>query len=115
VGRWLDPKELGLYEPVSRSLRIEGYSTSVRLERIFWGVLDQIAEAQHLSTCGLLSSIYREAFSSPTPPRNFSSVLRVICLRHLERNGGLPGRPPEEFEAAPGEPSFPDGPLNASR
>ena len=80
---------MGLYEPVSRSLRIEGYSTSVRLERIFWEVLEQIAREEQLSTCALVSSIYREFFSCPAPPRNFSSVLRVICLRHMGREGAF--------------------------
>lgn len=82
--RWLVPEELGHYEPVSRSLRIEGYSTSVRLERVFWDVLDQMAGDRGVSTCGLVSEIYRDVHASGEALTNFSSVLRVICLRHLE-------------------------------
>ena len=82
--RWLVPEELGHYEPVSRSLRIEGYSTSVRLERVFWDVLDHIAAARHISTCSLVGEIYRDVHQSGEPLGNFSSVLRVICLRHLD-------------------------------
>ena len=48
------------YEPVTRRLRLNGQSTSIRLERSFWNIVDQIAakeQAQHPSfyfkaTCG---------------------------------------------------------------
>ena len=86
--RWLLPEELGHYEPVSRSMRIEGYSTSVRLERVFWDVLDEIAESRRMTTGGLVAEIYREMHGAGDPLSNFSSVLRVICLRHLECGAG---------------------------
>ena len=38
------------YEPVTRRLRVNGQSTSIRLERSFWHIVDQIAaeeQAQH--------------------------------------------------------------------
>ena len=31
------------YESVTRSLRLNGQSTSIRLERSFWHIVDQIA------------------------------------------------------------------------
>jgi predicted DNA-binding ribbon-helix-helix protein len=86
MARWLPEEDYRLYQPVSRSLRIEGYSTSVRLERMFWDVLDQMAGECGLSTGGLLADIHRE-LSQHTPLHNFASVLRVICLRRLGLNG----------------------------
>lgn len=87
---WLSPEELDLYEPVSRSMRIEGYSTSVRLERIFWDVLDRMAAEQHQTVCGLVGSIYQEMHNSRDTPNNFTSILRVICLKHLEHSDPRP-------------------------
>lgn len=108
---WLVPEEMGHYEPISRSLRIEGYSTSVRLERIFWDVLDYIAAHREVSTCALVGEIYREMRSSGEPLTNFSSVLRVTCLRQLEcgaaampdsRAAGRPTRGPGVTRPQPG-------------
>jgi predicted DNA-binding ribbon-helix-helix protein len=92
------------YEPVSRSLRIEGYSTSVRLERVFWDVLDGIAREQGVTTGSLVAAIYREVLASSRPLHNFSSVLRVICLCHVERNGA-PGEPLRDTRAGRGRDS----------
>jgi len=87
MSRWLAVEEFELFEPVARSLRIEGFSTSVRLERIFWEVLDRMAAGRGRTTCALLAEIHRELSFSAKPPANFSSALRVICLRQLELQG----------------------------
>ena len=34
------------YEPVTRSLRLHGAVTSIRLEARFWAILDEMAEAK---------------------------------------------------------------------
>jgi predicted DNA-binding ribbon-helix-helix protein len=87
MARWLATDEFGLFEPVARSLRIEGFSTSVRLEQIFWDLLDQMAGERGLTTCALVAEIHREVSASVKPLTNFSSALRVICLRQLELQG----------------------------
>jgi predicted DNA-binding ribbon-helix-helix protein len=87
MSRWLAVEEFELFEPVARSLRIEGFSTSVRLERIFWEMLDQMAAERGLTTCALVAEIHREVSVSAKPLTNFSSALRVICLRQMELHG----------------------------
>ena len=102
MSRWLAVEEFQLFEPVARSLRIEGFSTSVRLERIFWEMLDQMAAERGLTTGALVTEIHREVFISAKPLTNFSSALRVICLRQLELNGApdAPGQGQEEGAAS---------------
>ena len=38
------------YESVTRRIRLNGQSTSVRLERAFWGILDRIAMEEGVTT-----------------------------------------------------------------
>lgn len=40
----------GRYESETRRLRLNGQSTSIRLERAFWRILDEIAAREGLST-----------------------------------------------------------------
>ena len=42
------PKEN--YEPITRNLRLNGQSTSIRLERSFWDIIDSMANAEGVST-----------------------------------------------------------------
>ena len=84
MDKWSDSVDLELSKPVSRSLRIEGYSTSVRLEAIFWRVLDSIARDEGLTTATLVGEIYRLHYTDSEHHKNFASLLRVICARHLD-------------------------------
>jgi predicted DNA-binding ribbon-helix-helix protein len=49
------------FRKVSRSVRISGHSTSVRLEAAFWQVLEDIARMEGLSTSKLISELHDEA------------------------------------------------------
>lgn len=73
------------YEYETRSLRLNGQSTSIRLERTFWNVLTDIAEAEGLSTPLLLSKLHSEMLELHGEARNFTSLLRCACLAHLGR------------------------------
>ena len=73
------------YEYETRSLRLNGQSTSIRLERAFWNVLTNIAEANDLSTPQFLSRLHSEVLELHGEARNFSSLLRCACLVHLGR------------------------------
>lgn len=84
--KWSEPVDPEQSDPVSRSLRIEGYSTSVRLESIFWRVLDGIARDEGMTTASLVGEIYRDVYSRSKKVKNFASLLRVICARHLDSN-----------------------------
>ena len=72
------------YEPETRHLRLNGQSTSVRLEGAFWLILDQIAEAEGLSTPAFISKLHDEVLLLHGEARNFTSILRCSCLVWLE-------------------------------
>lgn len=68
------------FRKVSRSLRIAGHSTSVRLEAAFWSVLDEIAAGEGLSTSQLIAVLQSEADELHDGIPNFASLLRTVCL-----------------------------------
>jgi len=73
------------YEYLSRSLRLNGQSTSLRLERKFWRVLDEIAAAESTSTPLFISTLHAEVVDLHGEARNFSSLLRCACLVYMEK------------------------------
>ena len=72
-----------LYQARARSLRLRGVSTSLRLENLFWRVLEEIGARDGLSLSQLLAKLYDELTESNGDPGNFTSFLRVSCLRYL--------------------------------
>lgn len=72
------------FAKVSRSVRISGHSTSVRLETAFWQVLEGIAKTEGLTTSKLISQLYAEAMELPGGISNLASVLRTVCLLYQE-------------------------------
>lgn len=76
------------YESQTRSLRIGGHGTSIRLEAAFWAVLEEIAESEGASLAKFLTVLYGEVLAHHGDVRNFSSLLRCACLLHLSRAAG---------------------------
>jgi len=72
-----------LWEASTRSLRIDGMVTSVRLELYFWQVLDEIAARDSLTLPEMVSKLYREAIEARHDLGNFTSFLRVCAIRYL--------------------------------
>jgi predicted DNA-binding ribbon-helix-helix protein len=88
-----------LFEPVTRSVRIGGVVTSLRLEAAFWRIVDEIAETSELTTGKFLSTLYDEVVEIRGEVGNFASLLRVISLRWI--SGEINGRArPEALLAA---------------
>lgn len=85
-----------LYRCRSRSLRLSGVATSIRLENQFWQVLEEIGRRDGLSIAQLISRLYDELADSGGDCTNFSSFLRVSCLRYLALQ--LSGRIPADIE-----------------
>ena len=75
------------YTSTTRRLRINGQSTSIRLENAFWATLDEIAEAEGVSTPCFLSKLHAEVLELRGEPENFTSLLRTTCLIHLAKSG----------------------------
>jgi predicted DNA-binding ribbon-helix-helix protein len=75
-----------IYKTVTRSVRLNGFCTSIRLEALFWSVLDQIAAQEGLSTPRFISTLYDEVMELRGSVGNFTSLLRVTCASHIEKN-----------------------------
>lgn len=73
------------YESTTRRLRLNGQSTSIRLENAFWTILDEIAEREGRSTPVFLSVLHAEVLERTGEPRNFTSLLRTTCLIFLSK------------------------------
>lgn len=73
---------LDSYSARTRRLRIHGHSTSVRLEKSFWEVLERMAQAEGKSLSRLVTSLHDEVRQSDVDLPNFASCLRVIALQY---------------------------------
>ena len=75
-----------LYACRARSIRLRGVATSIRLENIFWQVLDEIGQRDGLSVPQLVTRLHDEltAAGKLNDRSNFTSFLRVSCTRYLE-------------------------------
>lgn len=72
-----------LWQSVTRSSRIDGLVTSVRLENFFWWTLEEIAGRDSLTVGRLLSRLYNESLAEGYDLDNFASFLRVCCGRYM--------------------------------
>lgn len=72
------------YAPVTRRLRLNGQSTSIRLEGSFWSILDEIATGEGMSTPAFISKLHSEVLELSGQPANFASLLRCACLVFIE-------------------------------
>jgi len=82
-----------LYESRSRSLRIHGCVTKIRLENLFWDILGELAVSDGFTTNQLIARLYDELLAYRGEIDNFSSFLRVSCLRYLSLKKGREERP----------------------
>jgi predicted DNA-binding ribbon-helix-helix protein len=76
--------------PVTRSVRLSGFVTSIRLEARVWAIIDRMAVREGMSTPRFLSKLHDEVLDLQGEVRNFASLLRVACLVFLEREAGTP-------------------------
>jgi predicted DNA-binding ribbon-helix-helix protein len=94
-----------LYESRTRSVRIRGVLTTIRIENLFWDVLLEMAAGEGLTTNQLVAKLHEELVEERDEETNFASFLRVCCLRYLSLLVGRI-REPE---------SIPEAPLRAVR
>ena len=71
------------YEARTRSIRISNVVTTIRLENLFWDVLAEIAAREGKTTNQMIATLYEELCALHEDNRNFTSFLRVCCLRYL--------------------------------
>ncbi len=72
------------YESTTRSVRLNGFVTSVRLENEFWDILERLCASQGMSVPQFISEIHDEVFARRGEIKNLASLLRVCCARYLE-------------------------------
>lgn len=81
------------FKQTSRSLRISGQSTSIRLETAFWEILDLMAINEGMSVSRLVATLHDEALDMHGHVSNFASLLRTLCLIYQgERTEKATGR-----------------------
>lgn len=78
--RMLFSVDPGLYAFETRSVRLSGHVTSIRLEAAFWRILEQIAADQGVSLGKLLTKVHDEVLEFDEEMSNFASLLRCACL-----------------------------------
>ena len=88
------------YSYQTRSVRLGGHSTSIRLEAKFWQIVEEIAAAQDLTLPRFLSQLYDEALEINGEVRNFASLLRCSCLVYLT-GAAKEVAAPRDLETAP--------------
>jgi predicted DNA-binding ribbon-helix-helix protein len=81
------------YEQRSRSVRIHGVLTSLRLENMVWDILAEMAEGEGCTTNALISLFHDEILAHRGEVPNFASFLRVTCMRYLRRASGVAAPP----------------------
>ena len=76
------------YSYQTRSIRLGGHSTSIRLETAFWIILEEIAAAESSSLPKFLTTIHDEVLELGGETGNFTSLLRCACLTYVAQLRG---------------------------
>ena len=80
--------DMGLAQPLSRSVRLNGFATCLRLEQVYWDILAEMAKINCCSVSALLSYVDREVHLRHGGVKNFSGLVRVVCVVHSLKEGG---------------------------
>jgi len=72
-----------LWSCKTKSLRIDGVVTSIRLEVFFWQVLEEVAFRDQMNVNQMITKLYLESLDADHDIGNFTSFLRVCCSRYL--------------------------------
>ena len=83
----------------TRSIRLNGQSTSLRLEKMFWTVLEAIAAREGFTVPKFVSTLHNEILIMRGEAPNFSSHLRCVCLVAIENGLHVPS-PNQRAKAA---------------
>ncbi|SAK67585.1 hypothetical protein AWB77_02631 [Caballeronia fortuita] len=74
-----------LVEPRQRSIRINGLATCIRLEEIYWEIIEALACHETVSVGKLLSNWSMEMDLTGDDVKNFTAYVRVVCVVQLAR------------------------------
>ena len=73
------------YEQRTRTIRVHGVLTSIRLENMVWDILAEMAEEEGCTTNSLIVQFHDEILAHRGEVPNFASFLRVTGMRYLRR------------------------------
>ena len=81
------------YKSTTRRIRLNGQSTSIRLENAFWNIVDGLAAREGFTTPQFISRLHSEVLEKRGEAPNFTSLLRCACLIHMGEyeQDGRPG------------------------
>ena len=79
--------DMGLAQPLSRSVRLNGFATCLRLEQVYWDILGEMAKVNCCSVSALLSHVDREVHLRHGGVKNFTGLVRVVCVVHSLKEG----------------------------
>jgi len=71
-----------LWKSKTKSLRISGFVTSIRMENVFWAALEEIAFRDNMTVNELISTLWVESLDAGHDEGNFTSFLRVCAIRY---------------------------------
>jgi predicted DNA-binding ribbon-helix-helix protein len=73
------------YTSKTRSVRLHGVVTSIRLEKLYWEVLEEIGQRDGMGVVQLLERLFDELTEAHgnSEINNFTSFLRVSALRYM--------------------------------
>ncbi len=89
------------YESQTRSLRIDGHCTSIRLEMSFWDTLEEIAAKEGMTLAKFLTTLHNEVLDHHGEVNNFASLLRCSCLIYRAKANAPAEVPDYRGTAAP--------------
>jgi len=84
--------DMQLARPLARSIRLNGFATCLRLEQVYWDILGNMAQLNSCSVSTLLSHVDREVQLRHGGVRNFSGLVRVVCVVHSLKDMGTDHR-----------------------
>jgi predicted DNA-binding ribbon-helix-helix protein len=67
----------------TKSLRVDGVVTSIRLEEFFWDILEELSFREQVTINQTITKLYHESLDADHDISNFTSFLRVCCSRYL--------------------------------
>jgi predicted DNA-binding ribbon-helix-helix protein len=80
------------YASETRSIRLGGHSTSIRLENVFWHILEEIAAREGSTVAKFITKLHDEVMQHHNELSNIASLLRCSCLIYASQ-AALPLEP----------------------
>lgn len=72
-----------ILKPRQRSIRVNGLATCMRLEEVYWSIIDELARRESLTVGKLISRWAMELDFAHGSVWNFTSYVRVTCVIQL--------------------------------